>query len=321
MRKQFFAMAAVAAALTLGACSSEEEAQVEPARQITVSTEIGAMSRVATDAEGAQRFEEGDVISVYAWTGTDKEGNVVAPAKDSRVVDNSHNTLVGSSWVAAPQMLWKNMQEKHYFIGVYPAIGQGTGLDDDLTRYAYTLRPGDEEASDLLVAVQTDGILAGYGSVPLAFTHVMAKVSVNLTFRNQWGLDDAGNNRVPEVGSVQLLNAAGQATVDLLTKGVTPIEESRAAQTLTELAENTRYSSVVIPQDGVRQIAVVVGGKRYTYTHGSDISLAGGKVTTINLTIGRDVVSPGDVTVDPWDDSADPIDGEATDPDGNADGI
>lgn len=39
----------------------------------------------------------------------------------------------------------------------------------------------------------------------------------------------------------------------------------------------------------------------------------GGKVTTINLAIGRDVVSPGDVTVDPWDDSADP--------DGNDDGI
>lgn len=307
---RFFALGVVM--LTLGACSSEnDEPQINPSKYITVTTEISGMSRVATDSDGNQSFENGDVISVYAWTGTNKEGEIVAPAKDERVVNNSHNTLSGNSWEAEPQMLWRNMQEKHYFIGVYPAIEQGKGLDDDLTKYAYTLNPADEKASDLLVAVQTDGILAGYGSVPLAFTHIMAKVNVNLTYRNQWGVDENDQNKVPTVSSVQLPQALNKATVNLLTKEVTPDENSRVDQTLPVVAENTKYSSLVIPQSGVNQVIVVINGKNYVYTHSSDIKFESGKVSTINLTVGRDEIKLSGVTVTPWNEATDPILGEA----------
>ena len=310
MKKFFYPIAFAAAVLAFGSCSNEDATPVEPPKYITVTTEISAMTRVATDSDGNQSFENGDVISVYAWTGTNKEGEIVAPAKGDRVVDNSHNTLTGNSWTAEPRMLWRDMREKHYFIGVYPAIEQGKGLDDDLTKYAYTLDPADEKASDLLVAVQTDGILAGYGSVPLVFTHTMAKVNVNLTYRNQWGTDDAGNNVKPTVISVQLANAANKATVNLMTKNVTPVE-SRDNQTIPVVTENTKYSSLVIPQSGVNQVIVVIDGKNYVYTHSTDIKFESGKVTTINLTIGRDEITLSGVTVDPWNEATNPIEGEA----------
>ena len=307
--KKFYFATFMATALALGACSSDNS-EPEPAKYISISTEIEGMSRVASDSDGNQSFEDGDVISVYAWTGTNKEGEIVAPAKDERVVNNSLNTLSGNSWEAEPPMLWRDMQEKHYFIGVYPAIEQGKGLDDDLTKYAYTLNPADEKASDLLVAVQTDGILAGYGSVPLAFTHTMAKVNVNLTYRNQWGVDENGQNKVPTVTSVQLANAANQATVNLLTKDVIPAE-SRDNQTIPVMTENTKYSSLVIPQSGVNQVTIVIDGKNYVYMHSTDIRFESGKVTTINLIVGRDEIKLSGVTVTPWNEATDSIEGEA----------
>lgn len=310
MYRKNYLIAIIAALLSLSSCSNDDD-EPQQSKYITISTKIGTMSRVATDVSGSQSFENGDTISVYAWTGTNADGEIAAPDKDNRVVNNSHNILSNDSWIAEPQMLWKDMMEKHYFIGVYPAIEQGKGFDDDLTQYAYTLNPAYEEASDLLVATETSGILAGYGTVPLAFTHTMAKVNINLTYRNQWGVDEAGENIVPTVTSVQLINAANKAVVNLLTKKVTPIEDSRSNQTLPELAENSRYSSIVIPQEHVNEITIVIDGKNYTYTHSSDIDFTSGKVTTINLTVGRNVITLSGVTVDPWDEVTNPIIGVA----------
>lgn len=310
MKKNFLTIAIIAASLVMSSCNNDDTPQMDSAKYITVTTEISGMSRVATGSDGNQSFEDDDVISVYAWTGTNEEGEIVAPAKDERVVNNSHNTLSGNSWKAEPPMLWRNMQEEHYFIGVYPAIEQGKGLDDDLTKYAYTLDPAGEEAIDLLVAVQTDGILAGSAPVRLEFTHTMAKVNVNLTYRNQWGVDENGQNKVPTVTSVQLAHAANKATVNLLTKEVTP-DESRDNQTLPVVTDNTKYSSLVIPQSGVNQVTIVIDGKNYVYTHSTDIRFESGKVTTINLIVGRDEIKLSGVTVIPWNVATDSIEGEA----------
>ena len=70
MKKKTYLFALMAMALTLGSCSDNENGiGGETSKYITVSTSIGNMTRVATDANGGQTFEEGDEISVYAWTG------------------------------------------------------------------------------------------------------------------------------------------------------------------------------------------------------------------------------------------------------------
>lgn len=80
----------MAMALTLGSCSDNENGiGGETSKYITVSTSIGNMTRVATDANGGQTFEEGDEISVYAWTGAP----TVAPETRERVVNNAINKL------------------------------------------------------------------------------------------------------------------------------------------------------------------------------------------------------------------------------------
>ena len=110
MKKKTYLFALMAMALALGSCSDNENGiGGEASKYITVSTNIGSMTRVATDADGSQTFEEGDEISVYAWTGE----ATVAPETRERVVNNAINKLTNGSWVSTPQMLWKNNRDKN----------------------------------------------------------------------------------------------------------------------------------------------------------------------------------------------------------------
>jgi len=300
MRTKTYLFALMTMALTLGSCSDNESGiGGEASKYITVSTTIGNMTRVATDENGGQKFVEGDEISVYAWTGD----AIVAPETSERVVNNAINKLTNGSWVSTPQMLWKNNRDKHYFIGVYP-----TAAISDLTAGEYTLDVTKQEASDLLVAVNTDGISYNADeqqTVPLTFTHVMSKLIVNLQYRNQFG-------GTPTVKSLVIQNAVSDASVNFLTKTVTiATDAARADQSLLATKANEKYESIVIPQNGISKIVITIGDKQYIYTHPSDIKLESGKYTVVNLIVGRDEIILGDVSIDEWGEGDNISGGEA----------
>lgn len=301
MKTKTHLFALMAMALTLGSCSNNEDGiGGEASKYITVSTSIGNMTRVATDANGGQTFEEGDEISVYAWIGAP----TVAPETSERVVNNAINKLTGGSWVSTPQMLWKNNRDKHYFIGVYP-----TKAISDLAAGEYVFDETKQVESDLLVAVNTDGITAeGKQVVPLTFTHVMTKLLVNLTYKNQWGTEG------PTVDKVVVGDAVKSATVNYLTKVVTPsaAAEDKANFDMPALTANKQYASIIIPQDGVQKITVVIGGKNFIYDNGTPFKFESGKVTTVNLVVGRDTITLNEVKISDWETST-PITGEAVD--------
>ena len=303
MKKKTYLFALMAMVLTLGSCSDNENGiGGETSKYITVSTSIGNMTRVATDAKGGQTFEEGDEISVYAWTGA----STVAPETSERVVNNAINKLTNGSWVSTPQMLWKNNREKHYFIGVYP-----TAAISDLSAGEYTFDVNKQTESDLLVAVNPDGLsysADAQQTVPLTFTHVMAKLAVNLTYKNQWG-------GIPTVEKVVVGNAAKKATVNYLTKVVTPsaVAEDKADFDMPVLTANKKYASIIIPQDGVQKITITIGGKDFIYDNGTPFKFESGKITTVNLEVGRDVIKLGDVSISDWGSTGEPIKGEAYD--------
>ena len=304
MKKKTYLFALMAMALALGSCSDNENGiGGEASKYITVSTNIGSMTRVATDADGSQTFEEGDKISVYAWTGE----ATVAPETRERVVNNAINKLTNGSWVSTPQMLWKNNRDKHYFIGVYP-----TAAISDLTAGEYTFDVNKQTESDLLVAVNKDGLSYNVDEqqpVPLTFTHVMAKLVVNLTYKNQWGTEG------PTVDKVAVGNAAKKATVNYLTKVVTPstVAEDKADFDMPAITANKKYASIIIPQDGVQKITITIGGKDFIYDNGTPFKFESGKITIVNLEVGRDVIKLGDVNISDWGSTGEPIKGEAYD--------
>lgn len=304
MKKKTYLFTLMAMALTLGSCSDNENGiGGETSKYITVSTSIGNMTRVATDEKGGQTFEEGDEISVYAWTGD----ATVAPETRERVVNNAINKLTNGSWVSTPQMLWKSNRDKHYFIGVYP-----TAAISDLSAGEYTFDETKQVESDLLVAVNKDGLSYNVDeqqTVPLTFTHVMAKLVVNLTYKNQWGTEG------PTVDKVVVGDAVKSATVNYLTKVITPsaVAEDKANFDMPALTANKQYASIIIPQDGVQKITVVIGGKNFIYDNGTPFKFESGKVTTVNLEVGRDIIKLGNVNISDWGSTGEPIKGEAYD--------
>ena len=294
MKKKTYLFALMTMALTLGSCSDNENGiGGETSKYITVSTSIGNMTRVATDEKGGQTFEEGDEISVYAWTGE----ATVAPETRERVVNNAINKLTNGSWISNPQMLWKNNRDKHYFIGVYPISASAIS---DLSAGEYTFDETKQVESDLLMAVNKDGLSYNVDEqqpVPLTFTHVMSKLAVNLTYKNQWG-------GIPTVEKVVVGNAAKEATINYLTKVVTPSTTAKEDFSLPEITENTKYVSVIIPQEEVKQLTIVIGGKNFVYDNGTPFKLESGKITTINLEVGRDEIKLGDVKISDWEDGS-----------------
>jgi len=283
MKKNYAFIAIAAATLLAAGCSNNDNDDINAAKYITVQTSIGGMTRVTTGSP--QLFESGDQISVYAWTGTATSVNTA-----DMVVNGSVNTYDGSSkWTANPQMLWKNPTDAHYFLSVYPAR-----TISNFTADTYTFDVNDQENSDLLVAKNLTGLASTANPVTLAFDHAMAKLIVNLTFRNQWG-------GTPEVSSVSA-TAKTTATLNYVTASNTVVTATGEQSTISLPATtaNTQYASIMVPQTGFTTIALVIGGKTYTFTHTADIPLESGKYTTVNLIVGRDQIDVGTVSINDW---------------------
>ena len=274
-------------AIMLAACSTDSESPApQDPGQIRVTASVGAMTRVAHSGNSTT-FVTGDRISVYAWTGS-------ADAVPSAfVVDNSINTLGGDgTWTAEPQMLWADNTSDHYFLGIYPERDVITDYNAD----PYTLDSYNQEASDLLVAKTTAKPIVS--AVKLEFGHVMAKLVVNLSFRNEW-------TTAPDVASVTAA-VCTEATVDYLAN---PVKVTPATgQNLVMIpftGTPASYAGIMIPgQSGFRTINVTLdNGKVYTYTHPASIDLQPGRYTTVNLVLGRDRIELDDagINVSDWE--------------------
>ena len=283
--KQLRFIPLAALGLLAAACSSDEAAPADQtaAKNITIEASIGAMTRATTTGNSAV-FDAGDGVSIYAWTGT----ATAVPA--DLVVDGVVNSLdADGKWTPATPMLWADMVTPHYFLGVYPAR-----TVTDFTADPYTVDNADYEKSDLLVARQLSGLTATQNPVSLTFDHAMAKLYVNMNFRNQW-------DAAPEVASCEA-TAAGTCAIDYLAKTYAAGEQTAVALAAKDAAEGyaRSFSGIMIPQQGFRTVTLTIDGQAYVYTHTEDIPLEAGKYTVLNLIVGRNKIEVGSVSINDW---------------------
>ena len=272
------------AALLAASCAKESgQKETAPLPQVPISVEASVSGLTKAVTDGLQTtFEANDQLTLYAWTGS----NAAVPEK--KVVAGVVNTYDGTKWTPASTMLWKNVSDAHYFLGISPARTVTSFTADAVS-----------SSEDLLVAtVLGDGIVAPQTvtapPVALEFSHVMAWLKVNVKYRNQWG-------GVPE--AVVTTAAATAGTIDYLTKTITP--GTVTAQTLTAAATaaegyDATYSSLCIPQ-AVRTFVFVIAGQTLSYTHSEDIALEAGKITTLTLIVGKDKIALENNTVSAWE--------------------
>ena len=283
MKKLRFIPLAALGLLAAACSNNESDSAQQEAKYITIEASIGNMTR-ATTTGNTSVFDAGDGVAIYAWT-----GSATAVSAD-KVVNGVVNTLgTDGKWTPATPMLWADMVTPHYFLGIYPAR-----TVSDFTADPYTLDNANYEQSDLLVARQTSGLTATQNPVSLTFDHAMAKLYVNMNFRNQW-------DQTPAIASC-VATAASTATIDYLAQTVTA--GTQASVSMPAIAAQTGYavthSSIMIPQSGFRTVAITIDGQPFTYTHDADIPLEAGKYTTLNLIVGRNKIELGEVSINDW---------------------
>ena len=277
-------MAAVVG-LILAGCNKESVMPQGGALDMTVKASIGNLTKVTTTGM-ATTFDKGDKLSLYAWTGSGKE------VPEKLVVDGVVNTYDGEVWTPATQMLWKNVQDNHYFLAVSPAKAI-----ESFTADPCVLDPDSYAGSDLLLATSLTGLKAASGPVELEFTHVLAKLNVNLKFRSQWG------GETPDVTFVAT-TAKDHYTVDYLAKEVTATGNATQVilQSVAPTAEGyaLSFSGIQVPQGNVTEITVKIDGVDFVYTAKDPIDLLSGKVTTLGLIVGHEDLTLDEVSVTDW---------------------
>ncbi len=302
MKKVSF-FAAFLAALAMVSCTNKDGVLEQSSKPefitvntsiVTAKTSIGALTRVSNNGVSST-FEEGDKISVYSWNGSANEVNTT-----NMVVNNSINTLHGSEWKATPMMKWTDMVVPHYFIAVYP-----NRLISDFKADVITIDPTNQNESDIMVAINLgdnkQGLIASSNPVPLQFNHLMSKLVVILSFRNEFGTS-------PQVTSVTT-EAHTSGTVDYLS-GVITSTGSSSDFALPSVISNTQFSSIILPQS-IQTISIEIDGKIYTYTHPVPLTLESGKIQTIKLIVGRNRIELQQVTINDWTYSTEVDGGEA----------
>ena len=277
-------------AATLTACSNDDNGGKAP-KYINIDAQLSQPTKTTIAADGTMSFTSGDAISVYAWTGS---ASTLPTTADGFVVAGNTNTFNGSTWTASPQMLWKDLTSPHFFIATYP--------QRDITQTNFTLDTSKQSECDVMVATNlgTDskGIIATETAIPLAFDHLMAKLQVNLQFRNQWG--ESGPTSV-----AVSINSKGSATIDYLAKSVTPTGDASyinlpsVAAAVEGYAKS--YESIVIPVSDLKNIKIAIDGHDYIYTHDTTIQLQGGKTTIVNLMVGRNEITLGSMSIKGWE--------------------
>lgn len=277
-------------AATLTACSNDDNGGKAP-KYINIDAQLSQPTKTTIAADGTMSFTSGDAISVYAWTGS---ASTLPTTADGFVVAGNTNTFNGSTWTASPQMLWKDLTSPHFFIATYP--------QRDITQTNFTLDTSKQSECDVMVATNlgTDskGIIATETAIPLAFDHLMAKLQVNLQFRNQWG--ESGPTSV-----AVSINSKSSATIDYLAKSVTPsgsasyINLPSVAAAVEGYAKS--YESIVIPVSDLKNIKIAIDGHDYIYTHDTAIQLQGGKTTIVNLMVGRNEITLGSMSIKGWE--------------------
>jgi len=289
----------LALALSVLAVSCNKAAEkAEPggaeAGVITVTARVNNVTKAVT-VGNVTTFEYGDQLTLYVWTGDNTavpndlwiNGEVVTYDKDTQL------------WEPKDLMLWKNMTDAHYFLGVYPARAITNFTAD---QFEQNLDPGAKyDVNDLLVATELTGIQAqDTKSVDLAFDHLMAKFNVSVRFRDQWG-------GIPENVEVSIKGAA-TGTVDYISKTVTPgndVTQMPVVWRSTDLQDPVAYyCSYVIPQTGITEVVVNIDGTKYIYTNPADIPFAKGHATTLPLVVGKDAIELADegITIGGWND-------------------
>ena len=142
------------------------------------------------------------------------------------------------------------------------------------------------------------------GTISIPFDHVMSKLEVKVTLRNQYG--GSGSNPIT---SAIVFGSATNATYTIAE--ATKWSNLSAVSDITPClsapynsAERiANYEAILIPQEIASNtfgVKVTIRGKSYTWKSANSITLEGGKKYTLDLTLGKNELTLNKLSVGIW---------------------
>ena len=165
----------------------------------------------------------------------------------------------------------------------------------------------DIKASDHLKYYSTSVRPSSDGTISIPLDHIMSKLEVKVTLRNQFG----GSEENP-ITSAIVFGSATSATYTI-TEGLKRNElsdESDITPCLSAPYNSTNriatYEAILIPQEIASNtfgVTVTIGDKSYTWKSANPITLQGGMKYTLDLTLGKNELTLNTLSVGDWNET------------------
>lgn len=291
----------------LSACSADEE--TGKGGEGNAAVEVGPKFFITNNLEtGESSFEVGDQLALYGWAGSDDF------AAGELWVNNNTLTLTSgieaNYWNPSSPLYWKKKGVPHHFMAVSPARDIA-----DVHFQEFSLVNPLDDSNDLMMGRTLTPII--YNGEPTAPTvdmemhHLMAYLRVEVTLRSEY-------EQSMEADKVEV-KAYTDGIVDYTQEidgapyyqqMVRNANGAMAKEWLLARTETNKFASYMIPQEGVPGVTVNVRGREYIYNYRdasglmTNLPLEAGCITTLKLTLGRDVLTLGSITVKDWEEDA-----------------
>lgn len=322
---QFLGMTAFMAAMLTG-CSNDSElahSNFPDDNIIRVTAGVnGAVTRAETlGTELDNKFsltvvnkaplKEGERYSIYSY------GNKFFQKK-------------GSEWICSTILRWQDADTKVDVAALAPAIDEMTfnGIYNYMQKIQtleYSISDNQETPSvknDLLYYYQSDLVprtaLNSDGKLDIQFNHAFSMIDINVTLGTEYSNKNNPINKVIVGGSklkatVDVTNSNGVAYAS--TKGENPetdIITTPGEFTMATTDHSTaKFSCILIPQkiDANKfKVTLKTSSKTYVWTSPDAITLETGHRYTLDLTMGKDVVTAqkGNISAGSWTEGTGP---------------
>ena len=280
--KNMLALAALAM-LGLAACSNEEDVQF-PDMQDTPITYTAAINELSSRA--STTLTEGS-FGLYLTT----EGT-----QDSKyTAQNMEVNYENGAWNPTSQLLWKDNKSSvsYYAYMPYQRVTDPTNLLVSVEKVQ-----ANTAANDFCYAsVQTATAVDNNGSINVAFDHMFAKLSVVLTYGS-----DISEDMV--IDKVSLDNACLSGYVNLQQGALKGLVNEDIANLELQRKTNKEFQAILIPQSFDNLTVTLVDNQtnqKFQFKSSEKLKFNSGKSYQLNLIVGRDKVTMGDITVHPWE--------------------
>lgn len=234
----------------------------------------------------------------------------------------------GTEWISSDILLWQDAETKVDVAALAPAIDNTTFRDsydfwnEKITTMEYSITADQKtqsEANDLLYYYKSNmdpGKELKDGKLNIQFNHAFSMIDINVTLGTEYSNKDNPISEVIVGGSklkatIDVANSDGKGVAYASTTGenpetditTTPGEFTKA--TNNEEKSKAVFSCILIPQTieaNKFKVTLKTSSKTYVWTSPDAITLKTGHRYTLDLTMGKDVVTAqkGNISAGSW---------------------